>query len=44
LARDAGAAGLVIDGHSKQVIDGSCCERLIVRNSDSITARNATLV
>jgi len=37
----AGAAGLFIENQSHQVFDGGSYDRLIVRNSDSITVRNA---
>jgi parallel beta-helix repeat protein len=37
----AGAADLFIENQSHQVFDGGSYDRLIVRNSDSITVRNA---
>jgi Right handed beta helix region len=40
-ACSAHSLDLVIDGQSNQVFDGGSYERLIIRNSDSISVRNA---
>ena len=40
-ACSAGATDLIIDGQSNRVFDGGSYDRLIIRDSDSITVRNA---